>query len=201
MTLTSTAPYFSQWESRHLASAIIAGNHPLYDDPLWEESGAPSAEEYALWANHICGMACLKMVLAARTGIVHPTFFLLERAQKYGAYLQEEGSIRGMIYAPFNEMLKKDFSIDAEIVTNVAVENIGALLGNAQFFIASVHPFIRWPEREPPKKGGHLVLVTNVSGDYLTFHNPSGHSVESQENVTMDAQDFGRYFAGRGILI
>jgi hypothetical protein len=196
-----TVPYFSQWESRNLASAIITGEHDLGDDPLWQQSGAPSAEEYALWASHICGMACLKMVLAAKTGVIHPTFRLMETALMFGAYVAEETGIRGMIYAPFNQMMISHFGIHSETVTTATVDEVSIILTGAQFFIASVHPSIRSPELEPPKKGGHLVLVTEASHDALTFHNPSGHTIATQESVTMNADTFGRFFAGRGILI
>ncbi len=37
-------------------------------DPSWQASGAHSIEEYVAWASHVCGMACLKMILAHRTG-------------------------------------------------------------------------------------------------------------------------------------
>ena len=72
----AAVPYFCQWESAHLAGAIIRGELDLKDDPAWAGSGAADVDEYARWASHVCGMACLKMVLAARTGRVHPTLAL-----------------------------------------------------------------------------------------------------------------------------
>ena len=125
---TSGIPYFSQWESADRAARIIAGELKVTEDPLWRNSGADSAAEYARWANHICGMACLKMILAARTGTVHPTMRLTRAAVEFGAYEVREGEIRGMIYAPMVEMVKNKFAIDAEVVTAIATADIASIL-------------------------------------------------------------------------
>jgi len=58
-------PYFGQWESPRRIRGFLAGRDAA-QDPLWPASGAETAAEYALWADHLCGMACLKMALAAR---------------------------------------------------------------------------------------------------------------------------------------
>lgn len=194
-------PYFSQWESAGRAAEIIAGELKVAEDPLWRNSGAASAAEYAEWANHICGMACLKMILAARTGIVHPTMHLTRLAIESGAYVVSEGTIRGMIYAPMVEMARKRFSIDAEVVTGIAAADIASTLKPGSLFIASVHPTIRWLRPPPPKRGGHLVLVTGASPDRVVFHNPSGHDVQTQRDVGVPAALFGEFFAGRGVHV
>lgn len=67
--------------------------------------------------------------------------------------------------------------------------------------MASVHPGIRQPEQVPPQRGGHLVLVTAVEADCVTFHNPSGDSLETRKQVRLPMNHFGRFFAGRGIAI
>lgn len=199
--MSRSIPYYSQWESRQLVCDFIAGARSSLDDPLWENSGASSAGDYAQWAPHICGLACLKMLLAAKTGVIYSTFQLLDRAKKYGAYVLQEGDIRGMIYAPAVVMLKQDFGIEAEVVTHLDIHDMGERMSPDDFFIASVHPSIRWPEQEPAGKGGHLVLVTEVSADTVRFHNPSGDTVHSQENVVGQVPHFQQYFAGRGIWV
>lgn len=197
----NAVPYYSQWESRQRVIDFISNTQSALDDPLWAGSGAACVEDYATWARHICGMACLKMLLACRTGRVHPTFHLLELAKQYGAYVIEGDDIRGMIYTPATEMLKHEFAVESRVVTDLEAHDIPSLISPGQFFIASVHPTIRWPEREPPKKGGHLVLVTAATDDRVIFHNPSGDTPASQESVVMGLRDFGRYFAGRGIWV
>ena len=196
-----SVPYFSQWESAALAPQFISGELQVRDDPLWSSSGAISQHEYAQWANHICGMACLKMILAARTGTGYPTMELTRVALEFGAYVVREGTIHGMIYAPFVKMLKDRFGVAAEVVTGIDATAIASILKPGSLFIASVHPSIRWLEPPPPKKGGHLVLVTDASAERVVFHNPSGHTIEAQTDAVATTVLFDEFFAGRGVLI
>ncbi len=140
----------------------------LRRDPLWRGSGAETLDEYAIWAANICGMACLKMILATRGEIV-PTIELARRCTGYGGYVVNEGSIKGLIYAPFVSFVQAEFGLKAQVMTNVATSDIPAILARSRFFIASVSSSIRWPEREPPSKGGHLVLVTAASDEGFRF--------------------------------
>lgn len=202
---SKSVPYFSQWESRELAPAVIAEGPTatLRHDPRWASSGAHSVEEYAAWAWHLCGMACLKMILAARTGRVTPTLELARVCVKYGGYTVDPVSaeIKGLIYAPFVRFVRAEFGLQAEVITHISARAIPALIARADYFIASVHSSIRWPERTPPAKGGHLVLVIGICDDAVLFHNPSGHDPRSQEYATMSLQRFDDFFAGRGIAI
>lgn len=193
-------PYFCQWESAHLAGEIIRKTMRLEEDPAWRGSGANSVEEYARWASHVCGMACLKMVLAARTGKVHPTLELARRSLPYGAYTDVDGHIKGLIYAPFVRFVAQDFGLQADVRVGVRAAELPALMAGVEYFMASVHPWIRWPEREPPAKGGHLVLVTRATADGVTFHNPSGEP-GVQADATVPLHVFDTFFAGRGVAI
>jgi hypothetical protein len=98
-----SVPFFSQWESRELTSDVLArGTSALADDPNWATSGATSLDEYVEWAAHLCGMACLKMILAARTQRVFPILALARLCTRYGGYqVGHDGQIKGLIYAPF----------------------------------------------------------------------------------------------------
>ena len=96
-------PYFSQWESRELTTDVLERGAAvaLMADPRWASSGARSASEYAQWANSLCGMACLKMILAARTGRSMPTLDLARKCTEYGGYtLAETGEIKGLATHP-----------------------------------------------------------------------------------------------------
>jgi hypothetical protein len=196
-------PYYSQWETPGMTLPVLAqGASALLRDPLWRESGAGTLEEYARWAVNACGMACLKMILAAR-GEHHPICSLARACTAYGGYVVDEadGSIKGLIYAPFAIFVRERFGLAAEPRTGVAAAAIPALLAQRRFFMASVHPSIRWPEREPPSRGGHLVLVTAASAETIRFHNPSGHDLASQADVSLPIATFERFFAYRGIAI
>ncbi|AVA20787.1 MULTISPECIES: C39 family peptidase [unclassified Rhizobium] len=197
-------PYFSQWETPDMTTAVLAegARAALLKDPLWAGSGARDVEDYARWAGNLCGMACLKMILAARTGEIMPTVDLAMGCRDYGGYVEEpDGKIKGLIYAPFVPFVKDRFGLNARVVTGIPVADIGDILTQSEFFIASVHHSIRWPDTEPPSKGGHLVLVTAVNSDAIRFHNPSGHEPATRENVELPLAIFDQFFAGRGIVI
>jgi hypothetical protein len=200
---TKRVPYFSHWESREITSDVLARGSAvtLAEDPKWASSGASTIEEYVQWASNLCGMACLKMILAARTGRAVPMLELSRKCTEYGGYtVSSAGQIKGLVYAPFVRFIREEFSIDAEVVTGIRADAIARVLQEAEFFIASVHHSIRWPDREPLTKGGHLVLVLGAADD-IVFHNPSGHDVSSQEYASVPVPAFNKFFAGRGVAI
>ncbi|HEV7310471.1 hypothetical protein [Ensifer sp.] len=199
----TTVPYFSQWETAEMTSAVLEdGPSALLSDPLWRQSGADTVEEYVQWAVNVCGMACLKMILAAR-GELHPILSLARACTAYGGYVVSEdgGSIKGLIYAPFVRFVADRFGLEAEVMTAVETANIPEILSRRPYFIASVHPSIRFPDQTPPSKGGHLVLVTAASAESVRFHNPSGHDRPSQQHAQLPLAVFERFFAHRGIAV
>ena len=165
----NAVPYFSQWESPELATRFIADAAALREDPRWARSGARDPAEYARWANHLCGMACVKMLLAARTGRVWPILELARGATAHGAYVESGEDIRGLIYAPCVDFLRAAHGIESEIVTGADAAELPRIMARAAFFIASVHPWIRTPERAPPKRGGRLCLAFERPSNVISF--------------------------------
>lgn len=199
----AVTPYFSQWETPEMTLAVLAdGPDALLRDPLWHRSGADTVEEYARWAGNLCGMACLKMILATR-GDIYPIMSLARLSASYGGYIvdAQDSSIKGLIYAPFVDFVTSHFGLSAETMTNIETDAIPNILSRRRYFLASVHHSIRWPERAPPSRGGHLVLVTAATPQSIHFHNPSGHCRTSQVDVQLSLADFGRFFANRGIAV
>lgn len=197
-------PYFSQWESRTLIDRFLSRELRSEDDPLWRDSGAQSPEEYAQWCPHICGIACLKMLLAYRTERVFPLLELVRDAVAFGVYRPEIGdSGKRLLYRPFVSWLGERFQIQASVVEHTESSFLDARLREGNMLMASVHPGIRHHDLEPPARGGHLVLVLGVDGETgdWVFHNPSGFERKTQEYVSMPRTNFDRYFANRGILI
>ena len=189
-------PYFAQWESPQLVGEFLDGRDPA-SDPRWAESGAADAAEYARWAEHLCGMACLRMAMAAR-GEALSIHDLRREVQPLGGYVEEpDGFIRGLIYAGAVRWLNAR-GIAARIVLDEPMPS----LAPGEFYIASVHATIRTPEAEPPRRGGHLVLVfgTDEQGR-RRFHNPSGIGAAQQRDVRLSPEAFSRFHADRGILI
>lgn len=119
-------PYFSQWETPDMTLPILSeGASALHRDPLWRNSGAETIEEYARWAVNVCGMACLKMILAAR-GETHLILSLARACTAYGGYVVNETdtSIKGLIYAPFVNFVRERFSLSADVRTGVPTVGI-----------------------------------------------------------------------------
>ncbi|HEJ9094821.1 TPA: hypothetical protein ACKQPR_001328 [Serratia odorifera] len=199
--MTKLVPYCCQWATPELAAQLIAGDARLADDLNWTRSGALTQAEYCEWANHVCGMACLNMVLRDRDGVAPPVLELARRSLPYGAYQRQGDNIKGLIYAPFVRYVGEQFGLQAQVHVDLSAEHLPLLLASRRYFIASVHPSIRQPHQTPPHKGGHLVLVTAADGTRLRFHNPSGDSLATRENVTMPLNTFARFFAGRGIAL
>ena len=194
-------PYRAQWESPDLVTAFLAGRNAA-TDPLWQASGATDAAEYALWSEHLCGCACLQMALGALGRDMPPIHAIRRAVQGLGGYVvQPDGAIRGLIYAGAVAWLAEQ-GIPARILLDLSAEEIAPLVEGGRLFIASVHPAIRWPDREPPSRGGHLVLVFGqMPTGELRFHNPSGDRPASRADARLPPADFARFFAGRGILV
>jgi hypothetical protein len=197
----SGTPYFSQWESAELAARFVHGSLDLADDPRWAASGARTPEEYRYWARKVCGLACLKMILARRGLLVPPTMTLVERALAWQAYIPQGDRVAGLIYQPFASWVAAEYGITAEVAPHLPLEAVAGIASPETPAIVSVHPWIRWPDRDPPARGAHLVLVTGAGGGLLRFHNPSGIPPASQHDALVPVADFARFYAGRGLLI
>lgn len=197
-------PYFSQWESPELVEKIIIGKMKASEDPRWKESGAKTSEEYEYWSWNICGMACLKMVLADKTKEIYKTIDLAKKCEEYGGYIQNGEKIDGLFYEPFLTFIKKEYGIEGKIFKRfLTIWRIKREVKKGNYIIVSVHAGIRKPAYVPEHKGGHLVLLTGFDNSKKTLflHNPSGFFGESQRDYEMSEKDFKKFFAGRGILI
>jgi len=197
----SGVPYFSQWESAELAERFVDGSLSLADDPRWSASGARTPAEYQYWARKVCGLACLKMVLARRGLPVPAMLRLVERALAWQAYVPQGDRVAGLIYQPFVEWVAAEYAIAAEVAPDLTVDRIAEIAAPDTPVIASVHPAIRWPDRDPPARGGHLVLVTGAGRGLLRLHNPSGIPPASQRDALVPVTDFARFFARRGVIV
>ncbi len=193
-------PWVTQYASPALVAAIAYEGHPRAEDPRWRESGAPDRETYAAWCARWCGMACFRMALLARDGAAPTLYELAAGSMAYGAYSDEPGRPQGLIYQPFAEYAGQEHGLRAEVITELDPARLLAELGAGRLVIASVHPEIRRPGHDPPGTGGHLVLVTDVADELVTFHNPSGHTPEAVVAV-LPMPVFDRFAARRGIAL
>jgi hypothetical protein len=193
-------PWITQYASPSLIEAIADGGHPRGDDPRWRESGAPDRETYAAWCGRWCGMASFRMALLARDGTAPSLYELAIGCREYGAYVDDPGGPRGLIYRPFARYALDKHGLRADVITELDTARLTAELDEGRLVIASVHPGIRRPDSDPPGTGGHLVLVTGHADGRVTFHNPSGHTPETVV-AALPMPVFDRFAANRGIAL
>jgi hypothetical protein len=147
-------------------------------------------------------MACLQMVLGAVGAPVPPLVELGERCMRYGGYRwRADGHFEGLLYAPFVEFCRRELGLSATVAAPLTTPELTGWVRRGHAVLASVHKGIRQPELPPPSRGGHLVLVFAELAGALCFHNPSGHTTESQAAVWMSQDDFEPFFAGRGVVV
>ena len=195
-----SVPSITQYASPSLIAAIAYEGHPRAEDPRWRESGAPDLETYAAWCSRWCGMASFRMALLARDGAAPSLYELALGSQEYGAYTDEPGRPRGLIYRPFAEYAQDKHGLRADVITDLEPARLIDELDAGRLVIASVHAEIRRPGNDPPGTGGHLVLVTGHADGEVTFHNPSGHTPEAVV-ATLPMLVFDRFAAHRGIAL
>jgi hypothetical protein len=199
--ITRPVPYVSQFASPELVEGFVSDLVPVGADPRWAESGARDVVQYAWWARRMCGMACLRMVLGAHGIEAPPLVPLAEECARHGGYVRHaDGRVDGLIYAPFVAWVAERFGPAGEVRGDLPLAEVLDLAAAGALVMASVHPWLRWPDREPPSRGGHLVLVVGTSPDGLLVHNPSGLPGESQSSAELKPSTFERFYADRGVV-
>lgn len=195
-------PPVTQYASADLIGSIAYDGHDPARDPAWQSTGAPSKTLYGRWCRHMCGMACLRMVLLHRDGHAPDLFELLAGARHFGAYVRQgDGTVKGLIYRPFVEFVEDTYRIPAAVHPELDLDGLAALLDDGHMVMASVSKEIRRPEHDPERRGGHLVLAIGRTADgQVVFRNPSGHTPQALAPV-MSLARFGDFFAGRGISL
>ncbi|MFB7085741.1 C39 family peptidase [Streptomyces sp. NPDC056296] len=191
----------TQYATADLIQAIAYEGHDAGDDPAWASSGAPTRATYRRWCSHMCGIACLRMALLHRDGRAPTMFQLLAGTLHHGAYVQQsDGDIKGLIYRPFTQYTRATHALPADVHTDLPMERLITLLDAGQMVMTSVHKWIRHPEQDPPKRGGHLVLATGHRDGQIFFRNPSGHTPETRATC-LPVDRFAAFFAERGVSL
>ncbi|MFE7837300.1 peptidase [Streptomyces sp. NPDC057474] len=149
----------TQYASAHLITRIAYLGYDPADDPNWPLSGAPSHAAYSKWCRHICGIACLRMALLHRSDDAPSLFTLLAGARRYGAYVQQDDEIKGLIYAPFARYVEDTHQMAATVHGHLDPADLLALLDEGRMVMTSVSREIRRPGLDPERRGGHLVLA------------------------------------------
>ncbi|GAA3500985.1 C39 family peptidase [Streptomyces prasinosporus] len=190
----------TQYASADLIGRIAYDGHDPGDDPNWERTGAPTRTMYARWCRHMCGIACLRMVLLHRDGHAPSLFELLTGAVRYGAYVQQDSTIKGLIYAPFVKYVADTHQLPGEVHRELDLDGLVDLLDASRMVMVSVSKEIRRPDIDPERRGGHLVLAIGRQDGEIVLRNPSGHTPKALAPA-MPLDRFGAFFGGRGISL
>ncbi|MGP4051677.1 C39 family peptidase [Streptomyces sp. 2A115] len=194
-------PIVTQYATADLIGPIAYDGYDPADDPNWQMTGAPSQAAYGRWCRHMCGIACLRMALLHRDGQAPSLFQLLAGARQYGGYVkQDDGTVKGLIYAPFATYAHDTHDLPVTVHGTLDLGELVDLLDSGRMVMASVSKEIRRPETDPERRGGHLVLAIGRHKDDITFRNPSGHTPNARE-ATLPTGLFGDFFGGRGLSL
>ncbi|QWA12216.1 C39 family peptidase [Sodalis ligni] len=203
-------PYVSQWSAPGLNQRILAGADPCGDPDWREQSGFSDAQEYRFWSWRICGIACFQSLLLYRRrhgATPNPSlcsrYAIWRHAMAAKAYIpQPDGSVKGLIYAPFVAMIVRLYGISARVDTAISRESLADCLSRGMPVMASVSPKIRHADgynSDPGANGGHLVLCYGLEGDRVWFNNPSAtETAPYHSSLPLDA--FFSWCAGRGVV-
>ncbi|WP_263081190.1 C39 family peptidase [Endozoicomonas sp. Mp262] len=169
---------------------------PFYSQRLTQanhqQEGFDSMEEAESWTKRICGLACLKMVIARITGEVVPLKALLEQGLAVDGYMKGVGWIhQGLL------------DVASEYGISGLCQSVGTELGiiddeleKNRLVIASVSCGFN-----PEKKGGHLVLIIGIHDDGYIIHHPSSEEGEQWSHYRIDRARFLQSFSVNGNII
>lgn len=203
-------PYISQWANPRFNEQILAGDDPCAD-PDWQRlSGFSDAATYRFWSKRICGIACFQSLLLYRQMLgwdadaaIASRFAIWRRAMAANAYLpQPDGSVKGLIYAPFVEMVGRLYGIPARVDPRINRESLADYLARRMAVMLSVTPKIRQAAGFNPdagRPGGHLVLCYALEQGRVWFNNPSAIETAPYHSALPLAVFFS-YCAGRGVV-
>lgn len=205
--LSLKIPSFTKWESSNLVDDIRQNKISAKDDPLWKESGAENLFEYESYSWQICGMICLKMILAAiNPNKKYPSIYLAKKAEKFGVYKKNNNpdlkqNLDGMFHIPFLKFIG-NFDLFGFRKTMVRDYQLCYYLNKQFFVMTSVSEDFALNQ----KKGGHMVVVVGyeiknkkISGFYV--NNPSGKSEKIQAYFFVKKETWDNNFSGNVICI
>lgn len=159
----------------------------------------PDAATAEHWRPRGCGIACLRMVLAANN-VDDPGYYeLITRGLQAGAYCD-----RGWIHQGLAD-LAASYSIVGR-TRRGGPDDVASSLTNGHLITASVTVRFRGGQPDsdgnPLRPGGHLVIVSGVSFgpdetiDRFRVHHPSSNPRYNWSNHWIDHAPFAASFAG-----
>ena len=169
---------------------------PFYSQRLTETNyqaeGFETIEDARSWTQRICGLACLKMVIAKKTDQVIPLKTLLDQGLAVDGYMRGIGWIHQGLAD-----VAKQYGITA-LCQSIGdkLDIIDQALGRGELVIASVSCGFN-----PEKKGGHLVLIVGAKADGFIIHHPSSEEDEQWQHHFISKDKFKQCFSEHGNII
>jgi hypothetical protein len=204
--------YYSQWESNDLNQKIELGVVDAMEDPLWHRSGAIDQEDYKLWSNNICAIACFRMI-ADNLGISSEemkTILIARESTKYGTYeLQKNGGeIDGIFWKPFSTFLLEKYNIRSCILRYLTVTKMRKLLLSNKIIFLSVSPFFHHDNNKAKilKRRGHVILVHGfLSKDGMIkgffIKDPGAWIENNSQECFVSTEKLLKNYSGRAFLL
>lgn len=169
---------------------------PFYSQRLtkanYKLEGFKSLKDARAWTRRICGLACLKMVIAKKTGQSIPLKTLLDQGLSVDGYMQGVGWIhQGLVD------IAEQYGVTAQCQSiGDQLEVVDAAINRGQLVIASVSCGFN-----QKKKGGHLVLVIGAEKDGFIIHHPSSDKNEQWPHHFINKAQFKECFSENGNII
>lgn len=136
-----------------------------------DDSGFPNQAEVDRWQSNACGIASLRMVIAALTGRDPGYWRLLQQGLDLNGY-----NAVGWIHAKLVD-LAATHGVHGRALRRQTVADLAARLDAGRLAIASVTPGF-WGGRPKPDgsvwgRGGHLVVALRTTESGIACHHPS----------------------------
>ena len=144
------------------------------------------------WTDRICGLACVKMVVAHFTGRAVPLAQLLEKGLRLRAYKQGVGWIhKGLV------QLAGEYGVAGKaepIGGNLSV--LSEYLADNELVVASVGDGL-----DGTRRGGHLVTITEHRESGFVLHHPSSCRDQEWPDYLLSHQRLSACLSERGNII
>ncbi len=159
----------------------------------YQADGFATLAEAKHWTKRICGLACLKMVIAKITGQVVTLNTLLQQGLAADGYMKGVG----WIHQSLADVAYHHYGIRADCQSiGASLDPIEEALGQNTLVIASVSCGFK-----PEKKGGHLVVILAMDKEQLIIHHPSSHKNEQWSHYRLGKSRFLQCFSENGNII
>ncbi|MFH1175170.1 MAG: papain-like cysteine protease family protein [bacterium] len=171
---------------------ITAEYGEIRDIEAAKRFGARFIQEFSYWGWKSCAIACVMMVLKSEGLYEGNIFDLISEGLLINGYAFKNLRGRKNIGWKHESLcrLMKVRGLNAKTFRNKSARELAAMLENGSYVIASIRS----------KTGGHMILLTGLSGDDFFFNDPFIYG-GGGENKKISMNEFDKIFLGGGIEV